>query len=231
MSEERKIKMIGIIVAMESELKAIESRMNVSRVETIQDTVLHYGTLGNEEIVLCLAGVGKCKAAMSATIVLMKEKVDVLINVGVAGGLKPEQNVMDMVISNQVIQADFDTSPVDGEAGIGMCFDVDDAWIQKGIRIAQELNIPYSVGAVATQDIFMADEADFAKLMKRFPQSACAEMEGGAIAQVASSFNTPYLVLRSLSDVVCHDGNPMEFQTFAQKASQRAGEFIEHWCK
>ena len=223
--------MIGIIAAMESELKAIESKMEVSHVETVGETVLHYGKLGNEDIVLCLAGVGKCKASMSATIVCMKEKLDVLMNVGVAGGLKPEQNVMDMVISNQAIQADYDTSPIDGDEGIGLCFDVEPALVEKGIRIAQELKIPYSVGAIATQDIFMAKQEDFDKVMTRFPQAACAEMEGGAIAQVAASFHVPFLVLRSLSDVVCHDGNPMEFQTFCEKASHRAGEFIEHWCK
>ena len=223
--------MIGIIAAMESELKAIESRMQVSRIEKVGETELHYGVLGNEEIVLCLAGVGKCKAAMSATIVCMKEKLDVLINVGVAGGLKPEQNVMDMVISDEVIQADYDTSPIDGDEGIGLRFPVRDEFVQKGIRIAKELNIPYSTGAIATQDIFMAKPEDFDKLMSRFPQAACSEMEGGAIAQVATSFQVPYLVLRSLSDVVCHEGNPMEFMTFCEKASVRAGEFIEHWCK
>ena len=34
-------KMIGIIAAMESELKAIESKMEVSHVETVGETVLH----------------------------------------------------------------------------------------------------------------------------------------------------------------------------------------------
>ena len=223
--------MIGIIAAMESELKAIESKMNVSHVSTIGKTELHYGTLHNEEVVLCLAGVGKCNAAMSATIVCMNHDIDLLINVGVAGGLKPEQNVMDMVISSQAIQADYDTSPIDGESGIGLCFEADPKWIDKGVRIAEELNIPYSVGAIATQDIFMAKEEDFKKVMTRFPQAACSEMEGGAIAQVATAFHVPFLVLRSLSDVVCHEGNPMEFMTFCEKASHRAGEFIEHWCK
>ena len=168
---------------------------------------------------------------MAATILCMKEDLDALINVGVAGGLLPQQNVMDMVISDEVIQADYDTSPIDGKEGIGLCFQPDPALVKKAVHIAEKLQIPYSMGAVATQDIFMSDPADFDKLMARFPQAACSEMEGGAVAQVATSFQVPFLMLRSLSDVVCHEENPMEFQTFCKKASERASQFLENWCK
>ena len=223
--------MIGVIVAMESELNAILSRMKEEKTETVGESLLHYGILGKTPVVVCLSGVGKCKAAMASTILCMKEKLDVLINVGVAGGLLPQQHVMDMVISSEVIQADYDTSPLDGESGIGLRFPVHKEVLARAEKIASELEIPYSVGAVATQDLFMEKEEDFRKLMQRFPQSACSEMEGGAVAQVAASFQVPFLVLRSLSDVVCHEGNSMEFATFCEKASQRAGEFIQKWCE
>ena len=58
---------------------------------------------------------------MSATLLCTKEKLSALINVGVAGGLKEDQNVLDIVISDKIVQADYDTSPIDGMMVLGLC--------------------------------------------------------------------------------------------------------------
>lgn len=73
----------------------------------------------------------------------------------------------------------------------------------------------------------MARDADFARLMERFPEAACSEMEAGAVAQVAQSFEVPYIIVRCLSDVVHHNENPMEFSEYAQKASVQSASLIE----
>lgn len=218
--------MIGILAAMETEVMAIKNIMNVKREEVYQGINFIYGTINDKEVVLCKCGVGKCLASMSATLLCTKEKLESLINVGVAGGLKENQNVLDIVISDEVVQADYDTSPIDGDQGIGLSFKADSSLAILCGEAAKNLGINYHIGTISSQDIFMAREEDYDKLMKRFPSSACAEMEGGAVGQVATFFKVPFLVVRSLSDVVGHEDNPMEFTAYAEIASKQAASII-----
>lgn len=219
--------MIGILAAMEEEVTAIKDIMEVEKEEIYQNLNFIYGTIYGKEIVLCKCGVGKCLASMTATLLCSKEKLDSLINVGVAGGLKEDQRVADTVVSDYVLQADFDTSPIDGPEGVGLRFTADKALLDKFRQASDNLGIRYHVGTIASQDIFMAREEDFKSLMEKFPESACSEMEGGAIAQIAQVFNVPFIVVRSLSDVVHHNDNPMEFETYAKLASKQAVKLIE----
>lgn len=219
--------MIGLIAAMPSEVEAVTAHMNDVKEKTIADVVFHEGTLVGQPMVIALSGVGKVAAAMAATLMCREYRPDILLNVGVAGGLKEDQQVGDLVISDKIVQADFDTTPIDGPKGLGKEFNADAMLVDKAVSAATSLNFPYKVGMVASQDIFLSREEDIEKLLKEFPQAACAEMEGGAVAQVAQAFKTPVLVIRSLSDVVHHAGNPMEFSEFEKDSANKAGLFMQ----
>ena len=112
--------MIGIVAAMDAEILEFEKRMDsVDHTKTIAGCTLIYGKWQGKDVVLCKSGVGKAMAAMSCTILCMQENVDSIINVGTAGGLTQDEQVLDIVISDKVVQADYDTSPLDGPSGIG----------------------------------------------------------------------------------------------------------------
>lgn len=223
--------MIGILAAMNSEVEAIKTVMDIKKIEETHPMTWIYGTISGKDVILTKCGVGKALAAMSTALLCNKEKIEALINVGVAGGLKNEQHVQDIVISSKVIQADYDTSALDGKAGKGLVFDADSSLQEAAIRAANQLQYPYHVGAIASQDLFMAREEDFHKLMTDYPESVCSEMEAGAIGQVAKTFDIPFLVIRSLSDVVCHSDNPMEFSQYCAIASKKAAAWIEAMLK
>lgn len=222
--------MIGLIAAMPQEINAVSARMKKVSTRTVAKVEFRSGYLGDEEIVIALSGVGKVHAAIAATLMCQLYQPSCLISIGVAGGLKKSQHVGDLVISDQAIQADFDTSPIDGEAGIGLRFDVDKDLLQRAMEAAGKTDINWMTGAIATQDFFMARDEDYAKLMDHFPESACSEMEGGAVAQTAKAFSIPFLILRTLSDVVVHEDNPMEFDQFALESSAKAAQFLEVFC-
>lgn len=223
--------MIGILAAMDTEVEAIKNIVEIKKEELYQGMNFTYGTIENKEVVLCKCGVGKCLASMSATLLCTKEKLSALINVGVAGGLKEDQNVLDIVISDKIVQADYDTSPIDGDDGIGLVFEADEKLKETCIEAAKKAKITYHVGTIASQDIFMARKEDYDRLMTKFADSACSEMEGGAIGQIAHVFNVPVLIVRSLSDVVDHHDNPMEFTTYAQIASKQAATLIKEMMR
>lgn len=74
--------------------------------------------------------------------VMYKRKLSALINVGVAGGLKEDQNVLDIVISDKIVQADYDTSPIDGDDGIGLVFEADEKLKETCIEAAKRQKSP-----------------------------------------------------------------------------------------
>ncbi|UNT95229.1 5'-methylthioadenosine/adenosylhomocysteine nucleosidase [Allobaculum mucilyticum] len=222
--------MIGLIAAMESERKSVTDRMSEVTESETASVKFYKGKIGSEEAVVALSGVGKVSAAIAATLLCQIFQPDALISIGVAGGLKNEQEVGDLVLSDLAIQADFDVSFLDGPKGIGKVFHADKALLERGTKAAEKCGLRWSVGTIATQDLFMAGDEDYARLMSRFPESAASEMEGGAIAQVATQFHLPFLIIRTLSDVVVHDDNPVEFSTFAESSSRKAAEFFEVFC-
>lgn len=223
--------MIGIIAAMDVEVQAIEKLCQIQSAKKIGLFDFVYGTCGGVDVVLCKSGVGKVGAAMVTTALCLTHDLEALINIGTAGGLKEEQDVLDIVISEDVIQADFDTTSLDGPEGLGLRYRADRDLIQKAVEAAQENEIRYHVGTIASQDLFMAKEEDFQKLIKNFPDSICSEMEAGALAQVADAFQIPFVIIRSLSDVAVHHDNPMEFSTYVQHASKQSSHLVESFLK
>lgn len=222
--------MIGIVAAMDAEIHEFEKRMDlVDHTKTIAGCTLTYGKWQGKDVVLCKSGVGKAYAAMSCTILCMQGNIDSIINVGTAGGLTQDEQVLDIVISDKVVQADYDTSPLDGPSGVGLVYNSHEKLSQSCIEAAKAMQIRYHVGTIASQDLFMSRDEDFEKLMNNFPDSICSEMEAGAIGAVATQFNIPFVIVRSLSDVVHHNENPMEFSTYVSKASAQSAILIENW--
>lgn len=222
--------MIGIVAAMDAEILEIEKRMDVvDHTKTIAGCTLTYGKWQGKDVVLCKSGVGKAYAAMSCTILCMQGNIDSIINVGTAGGLTQDEQVLDVVISDKVIQADYDTSPLDGPSGVGLVYNSHEKLSQSCIEAAKAMQIRYHVGTIASQDLFMSRDEDFEKLMNNFADSICSEMEAGAIGAVATKFNIPFVIVRCLSDVVHHNENPMEFSTYVSKASTQSAKLIENW--
>lgn len=222
--------MIGIVAAMDAEIHEFEKRMDVvDHTKTIAGCTLTYGKWQGKDVVLCKSGVGKAYAAMSCTILCMQGNIDSIINVGTAGGLTQDEQVLDVVISDKVVQADYDTSPLDGPSGVGLVYNSHEKLSQSCIDAANAMQIRYHVGTIASQDLFMSRDEDFEKLMNNFADSICSEMEAGAIGAVATKFNIPFVIVRCLSDVVHHNENPMEFSTYVSKASSQSAKLIENW--
>lgn len=223
--------MIGIIAAMDMEVEAIEKLSTITKTEQVATCTLHYGTMHGKDIVIAKSGIGKTHAAMATAILCMKNDLEAIINIGTAGGLKEDQHVLDIVISQMVVQADFDLTALDGPDAYGLVYAPDQKLVDLCTSCAQNLGISYHVGWIASQDLFMARPEDLNRLMTHFPESACSEMEAGAIAQVAHSFQVPYVIVRALSDVAVHHDNPMEFSEYAPKASAQSAQLVENFIK
>lgn len=222
--------MIAIISAMSIENDAILALCKDISEINIANRKFYRATLSNQQVVCCLSGVGKVNAAITTTLLLEHFPIDVILNIGTAGGLKKEEQVLDCVISTCVVEHDYDTSLLDGDKGKGCFFEADQRIVNIVKSVAEEMHIPYHIGLIASGDQFVADKKQISRILDAFPQSLCSEMEAAGIAKTAQNYGVPFVVIRSLSDIAVHEGNEMDFVEYAKTASERSAHFCEKCC-
>lgn len=219
--------MIAIIAAMEIEKDAMVKHMQSVRTEVISGISFTLGEVSGKEVIVVLSGVGKVQAALSTVVLLEHYTIEQVINIGTAGGLDPKQNILDIVLSERVVQHDFDTSALDGEEGRGKYFVADEQLKNICKEVFTEMDLPFQEGMVASGDQFISESEQLHRLETYFKDAKCAEMEAGAIAQVCSHYHVPFVVIRSLSDVAHKEQSEMDFVTYAKKASERSAVFCK----
>lgn len=220
--------MIGVIGAMDVEVEAIlEYMSNIEKVE-INKVIFFKGNIHDKEICLTKSGVGKVNAAIASITLLNHFDIEYVINIGTAGGMVETQEAMDIVISKNVIQYDFDTSYIDGDSGFGLKFNSDYALGERVYNAYDKLNVESNIffGDIITGDTFIGEDEKVIELKNKFPSAIACEMEGGAIAQVCDRLGIPFIIIRSLSDIVMRDNSGIDFFKNSKLTSQRSAKML-----
>jgi len=221
---------IAIIGAMEEEVSLLRKNIENQTQETIAGCEFTFGNMHGAEVILLRSGIGKVNAAMSATILLEKYKPDCVINTGSAGGLNPDLNVGDAVISTEVRHHDVDVTAFGYEYGQVPQLPPGFAADPKLISIAEEAakaidNFQTARGLIATGDSFMEDPARVEFIRSKFSNLQAVEMEAAAIAQVAHQFGVPFVIIRSLSDIAGKQSE-ISFDQFIDKAATNSATLV-----
>lgn len=214
---------IGIIGAMESEVRALKDMMTDCEVKEIASLSFYHGTLCGRDAVVVMCGIGKVNAALCAQILINLYNVDYVINTGVAGSLRPEINIGDVVLSTDALEHDMDVSYLGYAPGVipdmaYSIFNADERLRTLAMNTCKEVLPELSVftGRVVSGDQFISSKEKKEWLIETF-QGSCTEMEGAAIAHVASLNNIPFLVVRAISDKA-DDSASMDYPTFVTMA-------------
>jgi len=226
--------MVGIIVAEPKELEAVEEKMKEQKKQQIYELNFIEGKISEQKcVVVKSSGVGKVNAARTAQILINNYNPDYIINIGVAGSLKNNLNIGDIVIGEKVVQHDFDLTAFGRKKGeinnIGRTIEATPELVEKCKKVIQEIftdgKNKIKIGTIATGDIFCTKNEMKEEITKEF-SADCIEMEGAAIAQVCKLDNIHFIVIRSISDKV--DGsNEIQFETYLETASKISANFLE----
>ena len=214
--------MIGIIGAMETEIAGIRERMTAKKEKMISGIKYVVGKLGGADTVTAVCGVGKVFAAVCAQTMILEYHPDIILNTGVAGALSPELSAMDIVVAEQTVQYDMDTSPLGDPkgyiSGIGIVyFEADKEATAKLFDILVRHGNKAVKGVIASGDRFVASDCLKNFITTEFNAIAC-EMEGAAIAQVCYVNKCRFAVLRAISDGA--DGEAeLSYNEFCDKAA------------
>ncbi|HGD6178999.1 TPA: 5'-methylthioadenosine/adenosylhomocysteine nucleosidase [Streptococcus agalactiae] len=225
---------IGIIAAMEEELKLLVENLEDKSQETVLSNVYYSGRYGEHELVLVQSGVGKVMSAMSVAILVESFKVDAIINTGSAGAVATGLNVGDVVVADTLVYHDVDLTAFGYDYGQmsmqPLYFHSDKTFVSTFEAVLSKEEMISKVGLIATGDSFIAGQEKIDVIKGHFPQVLAVEMEGAAIAQAAQATGKPFVVARAMSDTAAHDAN-ITFDEFIIEAGKRSAQVLMAFLK
>lgn len=215
--------MLGIIGAMPEEVEQLKQEMDQVQVISAAGMEFYKGRLEGRNVVVVRCGVGKVNAAMCVQILADRFEVNGIINTGIAGSLRAEINIGDMVLSTDAVQHDVDATVFGYRPGQVpqmdvFAFEADERLRAAAKECCRNVNPDISVfeGRVLTGDQFIAGKDKKEWLEETF-HGFCTEMEGAAIAQAAHLNQIPFLIVRAISDKA-DDSATMDYPEFERQA-------------
>ncbi|AIG65204.1 5'-methylthioadenosine/adenosylhomocysteine nucleosidase [Weissella tructae] len=223
----------GVINAMQEEkLALLEAMTDMVKVEKGLKE-FYTGKIGSTEVVVVESGIGKVEAAITTTLLINEFDVDAVINSGSAGALGADLRIGDIVIADNLAYGDADARAFGyayGQVPQQPATFVPDEALASAMadEFAKKATGKLYRGLILTSDSFIAGPEQKDVLLGHFPEAMSAEMEGAAIAQVATTYNKPFAVVRAISDNANGEAGPT-FDEFIVDAGRQSAEVLIHF--
>ncbi|MBO4912616.1 MAG: 5'-methylthioadenosine/adenosylhomocysteine nucleosidase [Butyrivibrio sp.] len=222
---------IGIIGAMEVEVATLKSNMTVKNTVKKASMEFYEGTIGSTDVVVVRSGIGKVNAGICVQILIDLFNVTHVINTGIAGSLNSDINIGDIVLSTDACYHDVDITVFGYKKGeipqIGAAtFEADKELREKAKASIKKAapDIGVFEGRVCSGDQFISS-AEVKDAIIKEHGGLCTEMEGAAIAQASYLNNTPFLIIRAISDKA-DGGAEVDYPTFEAKAAKDCAAIV-----
>lgn len=221
---------IAILGAMDEEIILIRASLDNCRQHNFDHLTAYVGQLGQVEVALIKCGIGKVAAAVSTSVVIHHFSPDFVINTGSAGGFSTHLNIGDIVIATELRHHDADLTHFGYELGqnadMPAYFECDKNLVTHATNAAANLkDVQTQQGLICTGDSFIGSDEAAAVIRTNFPAACAVEMEGVAIAQSCHLLGTPFLVVRSLSDIAGKTST-VSFETYLEKAAKNSANLV-----
>jgi adenosylhomocysteine nucleosidase len=221
---------IAILGAMDEEITLIRSSLENCQEQRFEHLTVYIGRLGEAEVALVKCGIGKVAAAVSTSVVIHHFAPNLVINTGSAGGFSTHLNIGDIVIASELRHHDADLTHFGYElgqtAGMPAYFECDKNLVEYVSQAAADLkDVQVQQGLICTGDSFVGSDEAAAVIRQNFPAVCAVEMEGAAIAQSCHLLNTPFLVIRSLSDIAGKTST-VSFETYLDQAAKNSANLV-----
>ena len=230
------MKTIGIIGAMEEEIACLKAEMTEVTVTKKASMEFYQGLLEGKPVVVVRSGIGKVNAGICTQILVDIFQVEAIINTGIAGSLKPEVNIGDIVLSVDTLQHDVDARGFGYKKGQiprmeVFSFSADQKLADLAKEICEKVNPEIQVfcGRVASGDQFISDEKAKKRIKEDF-DAYCTEMEGGAIGQGAYLNGVPFLIIRAISDKADNSAT-VDYPAFEKQAIAHCVKLTKNMIK
>ena len=211
---------IGIIVAMDKELRQLQSLFSD----------------GNVRVEKC--GIGKVNAALGAQRMINEFHPDVIISSGCAGGNGDDINVQDIIVSSELCYHDvycgraIDDSTVYGQVqGLPARYQPAPWLLETAQAVANSLSTLHSplssqislhTGLIVTGDWFVDSKEKMREIIAHFPVAKAVDMESCAIAQTCYINKVDFISFRVVSDIPLRDTDASQYHDFWDTVAERS---------
>ncbi len=222
--------MIGIIGAIDHELTKFFQEMLIEKTEIVADKTFYIGKIKNHEVVLVKSGIGKVNAAITATLLINRFNVRMIINSGVAGGIRPIK-IGEIILAKGISYFDVSLTAIDdipyGQmANDPLVVETDTSLLEKAEAVFKKLGYEYKIGNLVSGDKFITRDKDLRKIMKNVDDVYGVEMEGMAIAITAHKFNKPFISIRGVSDIINTTSQSKVYQKVVKEVAEKTTSFV-----
>lgn len=221
---------LGILGAMDQEVALLKTSLENMTTQQHAHLTFYSGSLHGVDVVVVKCGIGKVASAVATTLLIERYTPDFVINTGSAGGFDSTLDIGDLVIGSGVQYHDVDVTHFGYEPGqiCGMptVFNCDERLIAAAEEATQKaLSLQTIRGLICTGDAFVGSDEAAEKIRTQFPDLAATEMEGAAIGQACFMLETPFLVIRSLSDIAGKTST-VSFNAYIETAAKHSAELV-----
>lgn len=230
--------MIGLIVATDGEMEVVETLIEQKEEVKIADMTFFKGKVSDKDVVLCKCGIGKVAAGILTSVMINNFAVELVVNIGVAGGLKDILKPLDIIIADRLTYHDWDTCAIDFDYTIGFehtqyVFEADEELLKKAKNIMDTVNSDHNtyIAPIISGDQFISEKEKIDYLTTYFPQAYAADMESCSVAHSCTLFKVPYIIIRSLSDIVVMENNSMDYMLYKKAATRIAYDFFKEFIR
>ena len=208
---------IGLIVALSKELTLFANMITDFSEQTFGGNRFLCGKYADKDIVATVSGMGKVNAALSAAFLINHFKVDMILNIGVSGGLDSTLNIGDFVLGEDIVYHDVWS----GEGyPYGQVQDMP-LYYHSASDLAEKCP-PYRRGLLCCGDKFITSETELNAIKASFPKALAVDMESAAIAQTCYIQQIPFLCVRQISDTPGVKHHAEQYDYFWQHAPQNS---------
>jgi adenosylhomocysteine nucleosidase len=218
---------IAVIAAMPEEIKPLIDQLTFKK-ESFIERAIYLAKINHHSLFVFACGVGKVTAAVNTALLMKHHNVDVIINVGSAGGLSDQLAVGDVVIADRAAYYDVDLTAFGYQMGqlskMPPYFEPDKnmlALIKNDRSLFTEKT---KLGQIVSGDTFVNNNELKSKIMSNFPGVLALDMETASIAQCAFMFKKPFLAIRGISDASCSKSKGHHEENL-EMASKNAADF------
>lgn len=226
------MKIIGIMGAMDLEIKLLRDKMNVSNNEKIAGFNYYIGEIEKNPVILTCCGVGKVNAASCTQILIDRYGVNCIINTGIAGGLHNNVKICDIIISDNVTYHDVRKIQMKSYFPYKEFFNGDKELIELALsacKLNNNSDFNYHLGRIVSGESFVADDNLKKKIVEEYSPH-CVEMEGAAIGHVANINDIPFVIIRSISDNADNEAI-MSYEKFEKISAENSANIVLNMLK
>ncbi len=218
---------IGIIVAMDKELRLLLHLIADRQKTTVGNTVFHTGHIGSREVVAMQCGIGKVNAAINARTLIETFSPALVINTGVAGGSGNGAQILDVVVGTRVAYHDVWCGPGTewGQAaGCPLYFEAP-TFLTALPALTPRQHLLH--GLICSGDTFICSEATVKSIRDHFPDVLAVDMESASVAHTCYLYKVPFLSIRVISDTPGAADNISQYENFWDDAPKRTFSILE----